>query len=117
MEDYPIPPIHSLLDNFYSNCIFSEIDLKSTYHNVPIRPEDQHKTAFITKSGCYEFNYMPFGLKSAPATFTHFVREVLYSTTPELKNHSEVYLDNILIHTKDLKSHQICQNLSTDKIS
>ena len=60
---------------------------------------------------------MPFGLKSAPTTFTHFVHEVLYSSTPELKNHTEVYLDKILIHTKDFKSHQavfdqICQNLS-----
>ena len=46
-----------------------------------------------------------------------FVHEVLYSTNPELKNHTEVYLDDILIHTKDLESHQaifdqICQNLS-----
>ena len=60
---------------------------------------------------------MHFGLKSAPATFMRFVHEVLYSTTSELKNHTEVYLDNILIHTKDLESHlavfnQICQNLS-----
>ena len=46
-----------------------------------------------------------------------FVHEVLYSTTPKLKNHTKVYLDDILIHTKDLESHlaifdQICQNLS-----
>ena len=60
---------------------------------------------------------MPFGLKSAPATFMHFVHEVLYLNTPELKNDTEVYLDDILIHIKDLKSYQaifsqICQNLS-----
>ena len=59
---------------------------------------------------------MPFGLKSAPATFMRFVHEVLYSTSPELKNYTEVYHDDILIHTKDLESHQaifdqICQNL------
>ena len=40
---------------------------------------------------------------------------VLYLTTPELKNFTEVYLDDILMHTKDLESHQavfdqICQN-------
>ena len=117
MEAYPIPPIHSLLDNLYSSCVFSVIDLKSAYHNVPIRPEDRHKTAFITKSGCYEFNYMPFGLKSTPATFMRFVHKVLYLTDPELKNHTEVYLNNILIHTKHLESHQavfdqISQNLN-----
>ena len=82
LEAYPIPPIHSLLDNLYGSRVFSLIDLKSAYHNVPIRPKDRRKTAFITKSGCYEFNYMPFGLISAPATFMHFVHEVLYSTNP-----------------------------------
>ena len=117
MEAYPIRSIHSLLDNFYGSRVFSVIDLKSAYHIVPLRLEDQHKTVFITKSGCYEFNYMPFGLKSAPATFIRFVHEVLYSINPELKDHTEVYLDDILIHTKDLESHQaifdqICQNLS-----
>ena len=82
------------------------IDLKSDYHNVPMRSEDRHKTAFMTKSGCYEFSYMPFGLKSAPANFMRFVYEVLYLTTPELKNHNKVYFDDTLIHIKDLESHQ-----------
>ena len=122
LEAYPIPPIHSLLDDLYGNRVFSVIDLKSAYHNVPIRSEDGHKIAFITKSGCYEFNYMSFGLKSAPVTFMRFVHEVLYSSNPELKNHTEVYLDDILIHIKDLKSHQpifdqIFQNLSRYNLS
>ena len=68
-EAYLILPIYFLLDNLYGSCVFSVIDLKSAYHNVPIRAEDRHKTAFITKSGCYEFNYMPFSLTSAPKTF------------------------------------------------
>ena len=49
---------------------------------------------------------MPFGLKSAPVTFMRFVYEVSYLNTPELKNHAEVYLDDILIHIKNLESHQ-----------
>ena len=95
-----IPPIHSLLDNLYRSRVFSVIDLKSGYHNVPIRPEDRHKTAFITKSGCYEFNSLPFGLKFTPTTFMRFVHKVLYSTAPELKNRTEVYLDDIVVDTK-----------------
>ena len=118
LEAYLIPPLYSLLDNLYGNRLFSVINLKSAYHNVPIRPEDRHKTVFITKSGCYEFDYMPFGLNSASATFMCFVHEISYSTNPELKNHTEVYLDDILIHTKGLESHeavfdQICHNLGS----
>ena len=53
-----------------------------------------------------KFNYMLFGLKSVPITFMRFLLKVLYFTTPELKNHTKVYLDDILIPTKDLESHQ-----------
>ena len=60
---------------------------------------------------------MPFGLESAFGTFMRFVHEVLYLTIPQLKNRTKVLLDDILIHTRDLKSHQavfdqICPNFS-----
>ena len=117
LKSYPIPHIHSMLDNLYGSKIFSVLDLKSAYFNVPVREQDKCKTAFIVKNGCYAFNYLPFGLKSAPATFMHFIHEVLYSQIPSLKNFTEVYLDDILIHTPDIQSHkeildQVCQCLS-----
>ena len=33
LKAYPIPPIHSLLDNLYGICVFSVIDLKSRESN------------------------------------------------------------------------------------
>ena len=117
LEAYPIPHIQSMMDNLYGSKYFSVLDLKSAYFNVPIRKEDRHKTAIITKSGCYEFNYLPFGLKSAPATFMRFIHEVLYSQMPELRKNTEIYLDDILVHSPDEKSHEeilnkVCQCLS-----
>jgi len=117
LESYPIPHIQSVMDNLYGSKVFSVLDLKSAYFNVPIRKEDRQKTAIIVKSGCYEFNYLPFGLKSAPATFMRFIHEVLYSQVPELRKHTEIYLDDILIHTPDHNSHKqilekVCQCLN-----
>ena len=37
LKAYPIPPIHSLLNNLYGSRVFPVIDLKSAHHNVPIR--------------------------------------------------------------------------------
>ena len=102
-------------DNLFGSNVFSVLDLKSAY--VPFRQQDKHKTAIIVKSGWYEFNYLPFGLKSALATFMRFIHEVLYSQAPELKNLTEVYLDDILIRAPDVAIHKVvlekvCQCLS-----
>jgi hypothetical protein len=34
----------------------------------PVRPEDIHKTAFVTKYGLFEFQTMPFGVCNGPPT-------------------------------------------------
>ena len=106
LESYPIPHIQSMMDNLYGSNIFSVLDLKSAYFNVPILKKDRHKTAIIVKSGCYEFNYLPIGLKSAPATFMRFIHEALHCQAPELKDHTKIYLDDILIHTPDTDLHK-----------
>ena len=106
LESYPIPHLHSMMDNLFGSKVFSVLDLKSAYFNVPIRKQNWPKTAFITKFGCFENNYLPFGLKSATASFMRFIHSVLYSQDPELREHTKIYLDDILIHTKDESTHK-----------
>ena len=108
-----------MMDNLFGSKVFSVLDLKSAYFNVPIRKQDRPQTAFITKSGCFEFNYLPvpFGLKSASASFMRFIHEVLYSQDPELREHTEIYLDDILIHTKRWKHPQNCSRKSVRMFS
>ena len=102
LESYPIPHLHFMMDN-----LFSSLDLKSVYYNVSTRKQDRLKTALITKSGCFEFNYLPFGLKSAPLSLMRFIHEVLHLQDPELHEHIKIYLDDILIHIKDESTHII----------
>ena len=61
---------------------------------------DRPKTAFVTKSGLYEFLVPPFGLSNAPSTFERCMETVLKGlqwTT------CLIYLDDVIVHAKSIQ--------------
>ena len=49
--------------------VFSTIDLKSAYHQVPIRDEEKKYTAFEANQRLYQFRRVPFGVTNGAAAF------------------------------------------------
>eukprot|EP00253_Pinus_taeda_P018315 PITA_18315 len=99
---YPIPWIDNLLDQLKGAKYFSKIDLKSRYHQVPIKPSHVWKTAFKAKEGLFEWLVMPFELRNAHATFLRLMDDILW---PFTNSFVVVYLDDILIFSQSWEEH------------
>lgn len=68
-DRYPIPEISDVLGKLGNSKFFSILDLKSGFHQIPLKNSDIEKTAFSINNGKYEFTRLPFGLKNAPSIF------------------------------------------------
>lgn len=96
----PMPRMDEALGNFLGDKYFTEIDLCKGYWQIPLCDESKPLTAFATKQGLMQFTRMPFGLKTACASFIRLMRKVLIG----LKN-TECYFDNIVVHNANWSAH------------
>ena len=102
-DSYPLPLIQDIFDQLGDARIFSTLDLKSGYWQLPIHPLSMEKTAFICHLGLYEFTRIPFGLANAPAVFQRAMNTVLAGL---LGKTCMVYLDDIVIFSKTEEEHE-----------
>jgi len=76
-DSYPLPLIDNCLNALAGSSWFSTLDLCSSYYNIPIAEQDRDKSAFVTRTGCFRYTVMPFGLTCAPSVFQRLMDVVL----------------------------------------
>ena len=79
-DAYPLPLPDEVQDRLGRATVFSTLDLRCGYWQVPVAPEDQAKTAFCPGPGMglYEFCCMPFGLCGAPGSFQRLMDKIFH---------------------------------------
>lgn len=102
LDAYPLPRIEDIVNKVANNKVFSTVDLKSAYHQIPIRDEDKQYTAFEACGQLYQFKRIPFGVTNGVAAFQRVIDEII-----RIENLRETYtyLDDVTVCGKTQAEH------------
>ena len=99
---YPPPHMEDLSAQLAGKKVFSKLDLRKGYYQVPVAAKDVPKTAVITPFGLFKLLRMPFGLRNAGPSFQRFMDKVLQGLDCIF-----VYLEDILVASNTVEEHHI----------
>jgi hypothetical protein len=74
-DRYPLPLIPETLRNLTGAAWLTKVDVVSAFHQIRMAKGEEHKTAFRTRFGSFEWLVCPFGLSGAPATFQRYINQ------------------------------------------
>ena len=76
--------------------IFTKLDCKSGFWQIPLSPKSRRLITFITPFGRFCFNRLPFGISTASELFQRMMTEVLIDMESAIR-----HMDDIFVHAKD----------------
>ena len=101
-ENFPLPHIDQIVDASAGHGMLSFLDAFSGYHQILMYPLDTEKTSFITPHRLFYYNVMPFRLENAGASYQRLVTKMF---RPLLGKTMEVYIDDMLVKSKECSDH------------
>ena len=94
LDAYPLPNVDELVNKIAKYKYFSTINLKSAYHQIPLREEDRPCTAFEADGGFQQFTRMPFGITNGVACFQKSMDNFIFE---EELDDTFGFMDNVTI--------------------
>ena len=74
---YPIPNVEVAIHALACMSVFTKIDLKTAYYQIPIDNNFKEVTTINTPIGLLKWRKMPYGIKTASAIFQRAIEQVL----------------------------------------
>ena len=86
-----MPSIESKLNKLHGCKFFTTLDCTSGYWQISLSERAKQLIDFASNHGLFTFNYMPFGLYNAGATFQRVIEKIIKGV-----ENSTAYIDDLL---------------------
>src|SRR5215469_7159888 len=106
-ERWAIPPISQVVQNLNEMKVFSTLDLLSGFYHIEVDPESRDYLSFATPTGSYRLTRLAMGMQPSSAVFSKVMNMAIGHL---LGTEALIFIDDILVFSKDIKSHY--ENLS-----
>ena len=117
-DAHPLPLIEKEIAARAKGKLFTVLDLRHGFHQMPLRKEDRHLTAMCTPCGTVQWTVLPMGLKNAPSMFQKMMETILFQKhkSLDLQELCSIYIDDLLIATPLGKNFDECLKLHEEQV-
>ncbi|GFO30891.1 Pol polyprotein [Plakobranchus ocellatus] len=99
-EVHPLSSVDEDLACLSGSKIFTKLDARSGFWQMPLDQQSRFLTTFLTPFGRFCMNRLPFGISSAPEIFQRRMSEILRDIDGVI-----CHMDDILIHASNQDTH------------
>ena len=96
-DSYTLPLIEDMLQKQHRRRIFTVIDLKHGYHQMPLAEESRACTAMSTPLGPLQWKVMPMGVTNGNAAFQRMLENLL----EPVRDCADPFVDDVIIASGD----------------
>lgn len=101
-EPHLMPTLDEISAALNDAKVFSVLDLKDGFWHTELDSESRKICTFSTPYGLYEYNRMPFGIKTGPQIFQKMISQN-FNDLPGIIS----YMDDLLVHGRNKEEHDI----------
>jgi hypothetical protein len=94
--NYPFPTIDDILVVQGKNLVYSVLDLRQAFHQMPMEKKSRPITATYTPLGIFQWKVNGMGLKNASTQFQRMMNDVL----EPVNDLADCYIDDIIVGTQ-----------------
>lgn len=102
LDTYPLPRINEKGSEIAKYSVYSTLNLRSTYHQVVIKPEDRPYIAFKVNGRLFQFWRLPFRVTNGVASFHRIIDRII---SIEKLEGTFAYIDNVRVYGLNHSNH------------